>query len=87
LKYFCRYNADLCFTPMLHSRIFTEDPKYQQEHLYNDVAQEDRPLIVQVCGWIVNLCVFVSNIAGEFTNNIHLVLICCVFSFVAMIRM
>ncbi|CAG7731155.1 unnamed protein product [Allacma fusca] len=45
-----RYNAQLCFTPMFHSRIFSEDPKYRAENFFNIIDPKDRPLIVQFCG-------------------------------------
>lgn len=50
----CRYKADLCFTPMIHSRLFIEEGKYRAENLFNCLCDEDRPLIVQV-GYATNL--------------------------------
>ena len=45
----CRqYGAQLTYTPMLHSGLFSTMPKYRHEH-YSSHAS-DRPLFVQFCG-------------------------------------
>ncbi|KAK4260114.1 hypothetical protein QN277_003271 [Acacia crassicarpa] len=44
----CRkYGAQAAYTPMLHSRIFTETEKYRKEEF--STCKEDRPLFVQFC--------------------------------------
>ncbi|PKA60726.1 tRNA-dihydrouridine(47) synthase [NAD(P)(+)]-like [Apostasia shenzhenica] len=44
----CRkYGAEAAYTPMLHSRIFTENEKYRRMEFTS--CQEDRPLFVQFC--------------------------------------
>ncbi|GAV87857.1 Dus domain-containing protein [Cephalotus follicularis] len=44
----CRkYGAEGAYTPMLHSRIFTENEKYRNEEF--TTCKEDRPLFVQFC--------------------------------------
>jgi tRNA-dihydrouridine synthase 1 len=42
-----KYGCDLCYTPMLHSKIFSETPKYRRENFQTD--ETDRPLVVQFC--------------------------------------
>ncbi|KAL4644751.1 hypothetical protein ACB092_02G187100 [Castanea dentata] len=44
----CRkYGAEAAYTPMLHSRIFTETEKYRDQEF--TTCKEDRPLFVQFC--------------------------------------
>lgn len=47
-----RYNANLCFTPMIHAKMFTEKPKYRDKFwkVVDSMPPEDRPLIAQFCG-------------------------------------
>lgn len=46
-----QYGATLCYTPMLHAKLFATSEKYRRDmwsHL--DGQESDRPLIVQICG-------------------------------------
>lgn len=46
-----RYGAELCYTPMFHARLFSEDPKYR-DGMWSEMDGDpnvDRPLIVQFC--------------------------------------
>jgi len=45
-----RYGADVCVTPMFHARLFSEGKKYRDEQFTTN--KEDRPLIVQVSGFV-----------------------------------
>ena len=42
-----QYGCELAYTPMFHSKIFSETPRYRREHFQTDAA--DRPLAVQFC--------------------------------------
>jgi tRNA-dihydrouridine synthase 1 len=45
----CReFGAQLCYTPMLHSRMMLEEKGYLDEHFSTCAA--DRPLVAQLCG-------------------------------------
>ncbi|KAG0244108.1 dihydrouridine synthase-domain-containing protein [Mortierella sp. GBAus27b] len=50
-----RYKADLCYTPMLHSKLFVTRQRYRQEQWaglkegLGGGGPDDRPLIVQFC--------------------------------------
>jgi len=49
----CRkYGTNLCFTPMIHAKMFQERPIYRKKFwdTVNGTPKEDRPLIVQLCG-------------------------------------
>ncbi|KAG5187620.1 putative tRNA-dihydrouridine synthase, partial [Tribonema minus] len=44
-----KYGAELCYTPMINSKILLEDHTYRSTNLDLE-CPEDRPLIVQFCG-------------------------------------
>jgi len=49
----CRnYNANLCFTPMVHAKMYHQKISYRRKFWShtNGTPKEDRPLIVQLCG-------------------------------------
>lgn len=44
----CRaHGAEAAYTPMLHSRLFLEQPNYRKEHFAT--CEGDRPLFMQFC--------------------------------------
>ncbi|GMM33105.1 tRNA dihydrouridine synthase [Saccharomycopsis crataegensis] len=46
-----KYGATLCYTPMLHARLFAQDKKYRLDNFcsFDGDAKLDRPLVVQFC--------------------------------------
>ena len=42
-----KYGAQICYTPMFHSRLFSEKADYRKR-MFAPCA-EDRPLVVQFC--------------------------------------
>ena len=42
------FGAQLCFTPMMHSRLLAEQPGYLDANF--STCAGDRPLIAQLCG-------------------------------------
>lgn len=43
-----RHGAQLCYTPMFHAQVFVRDANYRRDNLYNEICEEDRPLVTQV---------------------------------------
>jgi tRNA-dihydrouridine synthase 1 len=47
----CRsYGTNLCFTPMIHARLFTTNVEYRRKFTLQYGPPQDRPLIAQICG-------------------------------------
>ncbi|KAG7365857.1 tRNA-U20-dihydrouridine synthase [Nitzschia inconspicua] len=44
-----RYGTNLCYTPMIHAKLAATNPRYRQKFM-GTWLQQDRPLIVQICG-------------------------------------
>lgn len=47
----CRkYGTQLCFTPMVHAKLFTTMIEYERRFTLSNGPAVDRPLIAQICG-------------------------------------
>jgi tRNA-dihydrouridine synthase 1 len=47
----CRqFGCKLCFTPMIHAKLYTTDENYRKKFTLKDTPDADRPLIAQICG-------------------------------------
>ncbi|XP_063620799.1 tRNA-dihydrouridine(16/17) synthase [NAD(P)(+)]-like [Cydia splendana] len=69
-----RHGAQLCYTPMFHSNIFTKDPKYRRDSL--QTCNEDRPLIVQFCGNNPETMAAAAKLAENYCDAIDINLGC-----------
>ncbi|XP_058626269.1 tRNA-dihydrouridine(16/17) synthase [NAD(P)(+)]-like isoform X2 [Onychostoma macrolepis] len=71
-----RHGAELCYTPMLHAQVFVRDANYRRENLYNEVHQEDRPLITQFCANDPEVFIQAALLAQDYCDAIDLNLGC-----------
>lgn len=45
-----RYGSNICFTPMIHAKMFTTSRKYRTNFDLSSSPETDRPLVAQLCG-------------------------------------
>ncbi|EPS63093.1 hypothetical protein M569_11689, partial [Genlisea aurea] len=71
----CRkYGAQAAYTPMLHSRIFSENEKYRSQEF--TTCQEDRPLFVQFCANDPNVLLNAARIVEPHCDYVDINLGC-----------
>ncbi|XP_046913683.2 dihydrouridine synthase 1 isoform X2 [Dermatophagoides farinae] len=70
-----RYNVHCTYSPMLHSRLFLEQPKYQQEFLQTG-PEFDHPFIIQFCANDPEIFLKAAKIAESHCDAIDLNLGC-----------
>ncbi|KAI3385598.1 hypothetical protein SNEBB_004237 [Seison nebaliae] len=67
-----KYNCQLCYTPMIHAKLFVDDTTYQfeqfigEQELANSLGITDRPLIVQFCANDVETFVNAGKIVEKY---------------------
>ncbi|OQR99979.1 dihydrouridine synthase [Thraustotheca clavata] len=67
-----RYGAELCYTPMLHAKVFVSETTYQSQHL--DIMPDEGPTIVQFAGddpkTLLEAAKLVENVAAAVDLNL-----------------
>lgn len=69
-----RHGAQLCYSPMYHSKCFISDRKYRKEAL--QTCPEDRPLLIQFCGNDPKIILEAALIAQDYCDGIDINLGC-----------
>ena len=69
----CRdYGVNLCFTPMVHAKLFMNNMAYRRKFTLKDTPARDRPLIAQICGSDIDLVVPCAKILEPYCDGIDL---------------
>ncbi|EEB05178.1 tRNA dihydrouridine synthase Dus1 [Schizosaccharomyces japonicus yFS275] len=71
-----RSGADMCFTPMFHSRLFSESKDYRDKVFSTKDIPEEKPLIVQFCGNEVETMLQAAKLAEPYCVAVDLNLGC-----------
>ena len=69
----CRdYGVNLCFTPMVHAKLFMSNADYRRKFTLEHSPARDRPLIAQICGSEVDTVVACAKILEPYCDGIDL---------------
>jgi tRNA-dihydrouridine synthase 1 len=69
----CRdYGINICFTPMIHAKIFMTSKAYRQAFTLEHTPDRDRPLIAQICGSDVDMVVQCAKYLEPYCDGIDL---------------
>jgi tRNA-dihydrouridine synthase 1 len=69
-----QHNAQLFFTPMIHAKLFVQNPTYRRKEFAS--APEDRPLIVQFCANDPDIFLDACRMVEGFCDGVDLNLGC-----------
>jgi hypothetical protein len=79
----CRhYGANLCFTPMIHTRLLLESDTYRTKFI-GTWLQQDRPLIAQLCGSDPDTVLEAARMVEPYVDGIGTFIIYAVVSVVS----
>lgn len=69
----CRdYGVNLCFTPMVHAKLFMNNLDYRRKFSLQNTPASDRPLIAQICGSDVETVVATAKLLEPYCDGIDL---------------
>lgn len=68
-----RYGADLCYTEMVHCRVFNDSNANIVDNQWFTTSKADRPLVIQLCGndpeIMLKTCMKLQNLCDAFDLN------------------
>ncbi|KAL7527630.1 hypothetical protein ACHAXR_002052 [Thalassiosira sp. AJA248-18] len=67
-----RYNTNLCFTPMIHAKMFMGKTNYRRKFWkeHGGMPPEDRPLIAQFCGYDKDVLLAAMKIVEDHVDGV-----------------
>jgi len=69
----CRkYGTNLCFTPMIHAKLYATNKTYRKKFTLRQDCPEDRPLIAQLCGSDVNHMLYTAQAVAPYCDAIDI---------------